>query len=154
MNYHPDDVELWLIDCKKVEFGLFLRMRPQHVRMVSLERSREFAFAFFDYLLDFAKERTQRMLRAGVSDLRDYRRYNQNLLLCGRDPAMAADIVLSAVLSARMCGVRVTVLAEAVSFLSGGAPESSADGGVYDARGCARPHRHGRQIRTIPPCRA
>lgn len=47
---------------------------------------------------------------------------------------MAADIVLSAVLSARMCGVRVTVLAEAVSFLSGGAPESSADGGVYDAR--------------------
>lgn len=74
MNYHPDDVELWLIDCKKVEFGLFLRMRPQHVRMVSLERSREFAFAFFDYLLDFAKERTQRMLRAGVSDLRDYRR--------------------------------------------------------------------------------
>lgn len=65
MNYHPDDVELWLIDCKKVEFGLFLRMRPQHVRMVSLERPREFAFAFFDYLQDFAKERTQRMAAGG-----------------------------------------------------------------------------------------
>ena len=61
MNYHPDDVELWLIDCKKNEFDKFLRTRTQHIRLVSLERTQNFAFAFLDYLKDFAENRTNQM---------------------------------------------------------------------------------------------
>lgn len=61
MNYHPGDVELWLIDCKKNEFDKFLRTRTQHIRLVSLERTQNFAFAFLDYLNDFAVNRTNQM---------------------------------------------------------------------------------------------
>lgn len=73
MNYHPDDVELWLIDCKKVEFKKFLDLRPQHVRMVSLERTQEFTFAFLDYLHEFAQNRTKLFMEADVSNIKDYR---------------------------------------------------------------------------------
>jgi len=77
MNYHPDDVELWLIDCKKVEFNKFLNLRPPHVRMVSLERTQDFTFAFLDYLKEFADNRT-RLLRSvgenGVANIKEYRK--------------------------------------------------------------------------------
>lgn len=74
LNYHPDDVELWLIDCKKVEFKKFLELRPPHVRMVSLERTQDFTFAFFDYLLDFAQKRTKLLMSNGVTNLKDFRK--------------------------------------------------------------------------------
>ena len=74
MNYHPDDVELWLIDCKKVEFKKFLELRPQHVRMVSLERTQNFTFAFLDYLQEFANKRTKLFMQQGVTNIKDYRR--------------------------------------------------------------------------------
>ena len=74
MNYHPDDVELWLIDCKKVEFKKFLELRPQHIRLVSLERTQDFTYAFFDYLLEFANRRTKLFMENGVTNIKDYRR--------------------------------------------------------------------------------
>lgn len=73
MNYHPDDVELWLIDCKKVEFRKFMNNRPEHVRLVSLERTRDFTFAFLDYLKEFADNRTNLFTRYGVTKLKEYR---------------------------------------------------------------------------------
>lgn len=73
MNYHPDDVELWLIDCKKVEFKKFMDKRPAHVRMVSLERTQNFTFAFLDYLSDFANNRTRLFAEAGVTNIKTYR---------------------------------------------------------------------------------
>ncbi len=74
MNYHPDDVELWLIDCKKVEFKKFIELRPPHVRLVSLERTQDFTFAFFDYLSEFANKRTKELMANGVTNIKDYRR--------------------------------------------------------------------------------
>ena len=74
MNYHPDDVELWLIDCKKVEFKKFLDLRPQHIRLVSLERTQDFTYAFFDHLLEFANRRTKLFMENGVTNIKDYRR--------------------------------------------------------------------------------
>lgn len=80
MNYHPNDVELWLIDCKKNEFDKFLRIRTPHIRLVSLERTKNFAYAFFDYLNDFAEKRTKKMrelaarLNEEVPNLQTYRR--------------------------------------------------------------------------------
>ncbi len=74
MNYHPDDVELWLIDCKKVEFKKFIELRPPHVRLVSLERTQDFTFAFLDYLSEFASKRTKELMANGVTNIKDYRR--------------------------------------------------------------------------------
>lgn len=74
MNYHPDDVELWLIDCKKVEFKKFIELRPPHVRLVSLERTQDFTFAFLDYLSEFANKRTKALMANGVTNIKDYRR--------------------------------------------------------------------------------
>ncbi len=34
---HPDDVELWLIDFKMVEFSRYIRFCPPHVRRVILQ---------------------------------------------------------------------------------------------------------------------
>lgn len=74
MNYHPDDVELWLVDCKEVEFEMFMRLRPEHIRMVSLERSKEFAYAFFDYLEQVYEKRNELLKKVGAINIQEYRK--------------------------------------------------------------------------------
>ena len=35
LNYHPDDVELWLVDYNKVEFAEYIANPPLHVNNFS-----------------------------------------------------------------------------------------------------------------------
>lgn len=50
LTYHPDDIEMWLIDFKKVEFAQYLIHKPPHVRYVILENSPEIIFDIIDEL--------------------------------------------------------------------------------------------------------
>ena len=50
LTHHPDDVEIWLIDFKKVEFARYIDHLPPHVRYVLLENSPEIIFDIIDEL--------------------------------------------------------------------------------------------------------
>ncbi len=74
MNYHPDDVELWLIDYGRVEFKKYLEKTPPHMRFISLEKGEEFTYSFLSYLKDFFTKREKEFLNANVSDIKEYRK--------------------------------------------------------------------------------
>lgn len=75
INYHPDDVELWLIDCKINEFKPFIdKYRLPHIKMVALERTEDFCRAFFEYMLEVKKERDRLFGAAGCNDFQAYRK--------------------------------------------------------------------------------
>lgn len=74
MNYHPDDVELWLIDCKISEFKPFIdKYRLPHIKMVALERTEEFCRAFFKYLSEVVAERVKLFGKVGKKSFDEYR---------------------------------------------------------------------------------
>ena len=62
---HPDDVELWLVDFKMVEFKRYINNCPPHVRCVILDNSPEMALDLLDRLHRIIKNRE-----------RDFAKYN------------------------------------------------------------------------------
>ena len=73
LNYHPDDVELWLVDYGKVEFEAYLRNRPPHVRFISLEKTEEFTYAFLEHLKAVFTQREKIFFENGCTSLEEYR---------------------------------------------------------------------------------
>lgn len=73
MNYHPDDVELWLVDYGRVEFNIYYKNMPPHVRLISLEKSAEFTYSFLDFLKSYFSEREKLFGKVGVSNIKEYR---------------------------------------------------------------------------------
>ncbi|WP_350453601.1 FtsK/SpoIIIE domain-containing protein [Slackia heliotrinireducens] len=51
MNYHPDEVELWLVDFNKTEFSEYAKLKPPHVRNLLLEESEQLMFDLIDELM-------------------------------------------------------------------------------------------------------
>ncbi len=72
-RYHPDDVELWLLDYSKVEFKRYLTARPPHVRFVSLEKTKEFTKSFLEFLNAFFTGRENLFKANNVASLKEYR---------------------------------------------------------------------------------
>ena len=52
MNYHPDEVELWLMDFKMLEFKRYVDHRPPHVKYILLEKSEDLVFDIIDHLTE------------------------------------------------------------------------------------------------------
>ena len=50
MNYHPDEVELWLVDFKRTEFRKYADFKPPHVKYLLLEESEDLIFDLIDAL--------------------------------------------------------------------------------------------------------
>jgi hypothetical protein len=73
MNYHPDDVELWLVDYKKVEFAEYIQCLPPHIRLLGLERSPEFTFSLLDKIDEICQQRLELFKRKGVSSITEYK---------------------------------------------------------------------------------
>lgn len=57
MNYHPDELELWLLDFKMLEFSRYMTHTPPHVKYVLLEKSEEVVFDIIDCLQEILEER-------------------------------------------------------------------------------------------------
>ncbi len=68
---HPDDVELWLVDFKMVEFNRYIRFCPPHVRQVILDSSPEMVFDLLDRLSTILKNRMIRFEEHHWSSVRD-----------------------------------------------------------------------------------
>lgn len=72
LNYHPDDVELWLVDYKRVEFAEYLKNTPPHVKIIGLERTEEFTFSLLDKLKEEFEYRMELFTKAHVTTIEAY----------------------------------------------------------------------------------
>lgn len=81
MNYHPDDVELWLVDYGKVSFKKYALKRPKHVRLLALEDTEEFTFSFLDYIEKEINRRARLYKQSNVESIDEYRRMHGELSL-------------------------------------------------------------------------
>lgn len=74
LNYHPDDVEIWAIDYKAVEFDWYIQHKAPHFRVIARERSDEFSYSLLDLINEEYQRRQQLFLKEGVSGIAQYRR--------------------------------------------------------------------------------
>lgn len=71
MNYHPDEVELWLLDFKMLEFKRYVDHRPPHVKYILLEKSEDLVFDIIDRLTELLDKRQYKFSQNGWSKLTD-----------------------------------------------------------------------------------
>ena len=57
VNYHPDEVELWLMDFKMLEFKRYVDCMPPHVKYILLEKSEDLVFDIIDKLTELLDDR-------------------------------------------------------------------------------------------------
>ena len=71
MNYHPDEVELWLMDFKMLEFKRYVNCMPPHVKYILLEKSEDLVFDIIDKLTELLDDRQYIFSQNGWSKLTD-----------------------------------------------------------------------------------
>lgn len=71
MNYHPDEVELWLLDFKMLEFMRYVECCPPHVKYLLLEKSEDLVFDIVDQLTEELERRQRLFSRNGWQKLTD-----------------------------------------------------------------------------------
>lgn len=74
MNYTPEDVELWLVDYKMVEFYLYTKNTPPHIKFIGLDTSSEFSFAFIDHMRAELKRRLELFKANDCANIVDYKK--------------------------------------------------------------------------------
>ncbi len=57
MNYHPDELELWLVDLKMNEFSLYANVCPPHLKYLLLEKSPDLVYDLLDKLTEELEKR-------------------------------------------------------------------------------------------------
>lgn len=72
-NYHPDDVEVWAIDYKAVEFKSYLKHPAPHFRMIGLDTSTEFSLSFIDFAMQEYESRQKKFVEQDVKNIEEYR---------------------------------------------------------------------------------
>lgn len=70
-NFHPDEVELWLVDFKKTEFRQYALSCPPHLKYLLLEESEDLIFDLIDELTDVLNDRMRIFANNGWSKLSD-----------------------------------------------------------------------------------
>ena len=73
-NYHPDDVELWLVDYKMTEFStVYADKNLPHIKFLGIENSPEFTYGILDKIKEeFDERRLPLFKEIGVKDLKEY----------------------------------------------------------------------------------
>ena len=71
MDYHPDDLELWLIDFGRTEFSRYVHHTPPHVRYVLVEKTTELVCSLVDKLINEMKRRGEILSRNNVLKMQD-----------------------------------------------------------------------------------
>ena len=71
MNYHPDEVELWLFDLKKDGFKTYVNCTPPHIKYIYLGKSEALVFDFIDKLTEIIDNRRRIFAKTGWNNLND-----------------------------------------------------------------------------------
>ena len=99
-NYHPDDMELWLIDFAAVEFRKYAEHTPPHVKYVMLDNNSDMVFSLIRQI-ETEMERRQKIFGAN-SDIRSARAANPTesipyiFIIVDEFPFMSETLVESA----------------------------------------------------------
>lgn len=73
-NYHPLDVQLWLVDYNMVEFAQYIDNTPPHIRFIGLAHTKEFSLSLIDKIYDEYERREKAYYESGVASVADYRK--------------------------------------------------------------------------------
>lgn len=73
LHYHPNDLEIWLVDYKQTEFYLYKKRTPPHIKLIGVSNNPEFTFSLLDKIEAEAMRRTELFNRFDVRDLPEYR---------------------------------------------------------------------------------
>lgn len=75
-NYHPLDVQLWLIDYNMVEFAQYIDNTPPHVRFIGLSKSKEYTLSLIDKIYNEYHRRFEIYENSRIASVADYRKLN------------------------------------------------------------------------------
>lgn len=78
-NYHPDDVEIWTIDYKAVEFACYVRKRTPHITVIGQDKSEDFSYSLLNVVNKEYERRKKLYLQAGVNSFNAYRQTGNKL---------------------------------------------------------------------------
>jgi hypothetical protein len=80
LKYPPEELELYLLDFKEVEFDAYLTERLPHARAITSRTDREFGLSMLRRFHDEINRRARLCREARVTDLPDYRRETGQVL--------------------------------------------------------------------------
>jgi S-DNA-T family DNA segregation ATPase FtsK/SpoIIIE len=80
LRYPPEELELYLLDFKEVEFDAYLTERLPHARAITSRTDREFGLSMLRRFHDEINRRARLCREARVTDLPDYRRETGQVL--------------------------------------------------------------------------
>jgi DNA segregation ATPase FtsK/SpoIIIE, S-DNA-T family len=80
LRYPPEELELYLLDFKEVEFDAYLTERLPHARAITSRTDREFGLSMLRRFHDEIDRRARLCREAKVTDLPDYRRATGQVL--------------------------------------------------------------------------
>lgn len=73
MHYHPDDVEIWAIDYKAVEFACYVEKRTPHISVIGQDKSDDFSYSLLELINDEYERRKKLFIDLGVNNFKDCR---------------------------------------------------------------------------------
>lgn len=69
LGYHPDEVELWLLDFKTIEFKKYFDSRPPHLKYLLLEKSEDLVFDIIDQMTGEMSRREKEFAKHGWTNI-------------------------------------------------------------------------------------
>lgn len=77
LHYHPNDLEIWLVDYKQTEFYLYKKKTPPHIKLIGVSKTADFTFSLLDKIENEANRRTELMNRFDAQNLAEYRKHKE-----------------------------------------------------------------------------
>lgn len=75
LHYHPNDLEIWLVDYKQTEFYLYKKKTPPHIKLIGVSKTADFTFSLIEKIESEANRRTELMNRFEAQNLEEYRKH-------------------------------------------------------------------------------
>lgn len=75
LHYHPNDLEIWLVDYKQTEFHLYKKNSPPHIKLIGVSKTPDFTFSLLDKIEIEANRRTKLMNLFDAQNLSEYRKH-------------------------------------------------------------------------------
>lgn len=75
LHYHPNDLEIWLVDYKQTEFYLYKKKTPPHIKLIGVSKTADFTFSLLEKIESEANRRTELMNRFEAQNLEEYRKH-------------------------------------------------------------------------------